>query len=621
MLAGRKKNVIFLATFLIISLVVYTYIYFTLPVLQQKIENRIITYSVENIIYSVRRLIKENTDQDGFIETLLKNASFRDKIRQKLQLFITDKLRHIFIVYKDEHGKYRYIVDVSTKEDVFNFLFIPLKEERDILDSIYKNKRSKYVIHKDINTIGITYFEPVIKEGKVIGTVIIDFSLKALKEIEDLVSSIKVGVLSLATFTVVTLFFIFYYFIKSFILKQRAYIDSLTGVFNRNYLEEISDVLELKDYVVMLVDIDHFKRINDTYGHEVGDKILSKFAETIKQNLRRDDIIIRYGGEEFLVLLKNYRKQKKDSLRVAERLLDTIESTEFNGIKITVSIGINMDTDKSRNLTDAIKKADTALYKAKREGRNRIEIFTEAKDDSEISLSQLKEIIENGHIICYYQPVVNLKTKEAVYYEALARIVHQNRILPPAKYINQIKGTFLYSKFTKNVIDFNIRTLKKYPQINISINLAPTDFLNESILNILMDIDDVYIKRIKLEVIETEDITDYDLLKKNIDELIRKGYEIALDDFGRGYINFYYLTEINSKYLKIDGSVIRNISQNDQYCKVVKNLVNYCKDTNKLAIAEFVENEEICSKLIEIGFEYGQGYYFSKPEPPEKIFS
>jgi diguanylate cyclase (GGDEF)-like protein len=438
MLAGRKKNVIFLATFLIISLVVYTYIYFTLPVLQQKIENRIITYSVENIIYSVRRLIKENTDQDGFIETLLKNASFRDKIRQKLQLFITDKLRHIFIVYKDEHGKYRYIVDVSTKEDVFNFLFIPLKEERDILDSIYKNKRSKYVIHKDINTIGITYFEPVIKEGKVTGTVIIDFSLKALKEIEDLVSSIKVGVLSLATFTVVTLFFIFYYFIKSFILKQRAYIDSLTGVFNRNYLEEISDVLELKDYIVMLVDIDHFKRINDTYGHEVGDKVLSKFAETIKQNLRRDDIIIRYGGEEFLVLLKNYRKQKKDSLRVAERLMDTIESTEFSGIKITVSIGINMDTDKSRNLTDAIKKADTALYKAKREGRNRIEIFTEAKDDSEISLSQLKEIIENGYIICYYQPVVNLKTKKAVYYEALARIVHQNRILPPAKYIKNI---------------------------------------------------------------------------------------------------------------------------------------------------------------------------------------
>jgi len=606
MLAGRKKNIIFLATFLLISLAVYSYIYFTLPILQRKIENRIIKYSVENVIYSVRRLIKENTDHDGFIESMLKDASFRKKIREKLQLFITDKLKHIFIVYKDDNGKYRYIVDVSTEEDVFNFLFIPLKEEKNILDFVYKNKKPQYVIHKDINTIGITYFEPVIKEGKVTGTVIIDFSLKALKEIEDLVGSIKAGVLGLATFTVITLFFIFYYFIKSFILKQRAYTDSLTGVFNRNYLEEITDVIDLKDYIVMLVDIDHFKRINDTYGHEIGDRVLSKFAELIKQNLRRDDIIIRYGGEEFLVLLKNYRKQKKDSLKVAERLMDTIENTEFSGIRITVSIGINMDTDKSRNLTDAIKKADTALYKAKREGRNRIEIFTEAKDDSDISLSQLKEIIENGQVICHYQPVVNLKSKEPIYYEALARIVHKDKILPPAKYIDQIKGTFLYSKFTKNVIEYNLKTLERYPLVNISINLAPTDFLNESILNILMEIDD---------------ITDYESLKENIEKLSRKGYEIALDDFGRGYINFYYLTEIKSKYLKIDGSVIKNIPKKDQYCKIVKNLVNYCKDTNKIAIAEFVENKEIYLKLLELGFEYGQGYYFSKPGPAEKMFS
>ncbi|WP_457622456.1 EAL domain-containing protein [Persephonella sp.] len=620
MLAARKKNIFLLATFLIISLAVYSYIYLTLPLLQQRIENRIIKYSVENVIYSVRRLIKENTDESGFISSMLKDASFRNKIKEKLQLFTTDKLKHIFVVYKDDSGKYRYIVDVSTREDVYNFLFIPLKEEKDILDAVYRHKKPQYVIHKDINTIGITYFEPVVKDGKVTGTVIIDFSLETLKEIENLVGSIKAGVLGLATFTVITLFFIFYYFIKSFILKQRAYTDSLTGVFNRNYLEEIADVIDLKDYIVMLVDIDHFKRINDTYGHEVGDEVLMKFAELIKQNLRKDDIIIRYGGEEFLVLLKNYRRQKKDSLKVAERLMETIEKTEFSGIRITVSIGINMDTDKSRNLTDAIKKADTSLYKAKREGRNRIEIFTETKDDSDISLSQLKEIIENGQVICYYQPVVNLKSKKPIYYEALARIIYQDKIFPPAKYIDQIKGTFLYSKFTKNVIEYNIKTLEKYPDLNVSINLAPTDFLNESILHILMEVDDAFIKRIKLEVIETEDIADYDLLKENIDTLNNRGYEIALDDFGRGYINFYYLTEINSKYLKIDGSVIKNISQKDQYCKIVKNLVNYCKDTNKIAIAEFVENEEIYHKLIELGFEYGQGYYFSKPKPVDEMF-
>ncbi|WP_457642169.1 EAL domain-containing protein [Persephonella sp.] len=616
----KKRNILYYTTFLILSLIIYSYIYFLLPVIQQKIEDRIIRYSSENIISVLNKIIDKDIREKRFFERILRDESYRETVKNQLQMFITDRLKYIFIIYKDEDNKYRYLLDASSYRDVAGFLFVPLEEEKTFLETVYKTGKTVYVTHKDVNTIGITYFNPIRQNGEIKAVLIIDFSFETLKEIESLVGSIKTGIIILALFTIFTLSVIFYYFIKNIFLRQRAYMDPLTKVYNRNYLEEINDTLDLSDYIVMVVDIDHFKNINDVYGYQIGDKVLRRFAEILKDNLRKEDLIIRYGGEEFLILLKKYRKDKKVSFKAAERLFNIVRKTKIEGIKLTISIGINIDTDKARNLTDAIKKADIALYKAKREGRNRIEIYTESTGKSDISLSELKEIIENKEIICFYQPIVNLKTGEVLYFEALARIKYKDKILPPLKYIEQIKGTFLYSKFTKNVIEYNAKILKQYKDIKISINLSPTDFLNESILQMLLELEDDLVKRMKLEVTETEDIQNYRKLKENIDKLSEKGFTIALDDFGKGYINFYYLTEIEAKYLKIDGSVIKNINTNEQYCKVVKNIVGYCKDTNKIPVAEFVENDEIHKKLLELGFEYGQGYYFAKPAPAEDIF-
>ncbi|MDQ7056549.1 MAG: GGDEF and EAL domain-containing protein [Persephonella sp.] len=499
---------------------------------------------------------------------------------------------------------------------------MPLKEEKDILEEVYREKKKRFEIHREIDTIGITYYIPLVQSGSVKSVLIADFSFGVLQEIKSLILIVQRAILVSSGVILFFLVVAVYNFYRNVILKQRAYIDSLTGIYNRNYLEDIRDVIDLSRYVVLMLDIDFFKNINDTYGHQVGDEILRGIANLLKKNLRDEDIIIRYGGEEFLILIKKSREDKegKWSLQVAQKLLQEIRDFKYRGINLTASIGLNLDTDRARSLMDAIKKADITLYKAKRHGRDRIEIYKETKGyERDISLAELKDIIESGDVVCFYQPVINLKNDTVVYYESLARIKYREKYLSPAQYIDMIKGTFLYFKFTKIVIEYNLNILKEYPRMMISINMSPSDFLNQTIIDILTSVDKDTVKRIKLEVLETEDVHNYNVLKENINKLKNFGYDIVLDDFGAGYVDFYYLTEIDARCIKIDGSVIKKIPYNQQYYKLAKHLVQFCKDINKIPIAEFVENGEICRVLIELGIEYGQGYYFSKPLPADEI--
>ncbi len=619
---NRRKNFIYLISVLVVSFVVYIYMYSLIPVLENKLEMKIINISTSDIINSIEKTVYNNLPQEDFIEKLKKDPEYYNQLKNELSVFLSERLKYIFIIYRDSDNRYKYLLDVVSEESLLNLLFIPLKEEKEILEEIYRTKKQGFEIHKELDTIGITYYIPVVQDGVVKSIIIADFSFGVLQEIKSLIILIKRAVLVSSGVILFFLIITIYYFYKNVILKQRAYIDTLTGIYNRNYLEDIRDVIDLNNYTVLMLDIDYFKNINDTYGHQVGDQILKGIANLLKKSLREDDIIIRYGGEEFLILLKRPRNdtEGKWSLQVAQKLLQHIREYEYRGIKLTASIGLNLDTHKARNLIDAIKKADITLYKAKRLGRNRIEIYEESsKFSKEVSLSEVKDLIEQNQVICFYQPVVNIKDGTVLYYEALARIKFKDEYLSPVQYLDLIKGTFLYFKFTKIVIDYNINILKEYPELKVSINMSPSDFLNQSIIDILLSTEQSIVRRIKLEILETEDVHNYNVLKSNVIKLRNYGYDIVLDDFGAGYIDFYYLTEIDAKCIKIDGSVVKKIPYNDQYYKLTKYLIQFCKDIGKVPIAEFVENEEILKYLTELGIEYGQGYLFSKPMPIEKI--
>jgi len=619
---SRKKNFIYLIAFLLMSFLTYVYMYSLIPVLEEKLERKIINTSTVNVIEAINRVLRKHMPEEDFLTTMISNPNYRRMLQEQLSVFLSKRLKFIFIIYKDQKGKFRYLLDTVNRENPLNLLFIPLHEERQILQNVYRFKTIQFEIHKEIDTIGITYYVPIIQDRKVKAVLVADFSFETLEEIKSIISMVQNAILISIGIILILLVVAIYYFYRNVILKQRAYVDTLTGVYNRNYLEDIRDVLDLNRYVALMLDIDYFKQINDTYGHQVGDEILKGIANLLKKNLRDEDIIIRYGGEEFLILLKKSRNDKSNkwSLDVAEKILDLIREYRYRDISITASIGINIDTHKARGLLDAIKKADITLYKAKRGGRNRIEIYEESrKKEGGVSLAEIKEMIENQKVICFYQPVVHLKTGEVLYFEALARIKHGEQYVSPAVFLDIIKGTFLYFKFTKLVIEYNIQILKDNPELIISINMSPSDFLNETIIEMLISQDDKIIRRMKLEVLETEDVHNYSILKSNINRLRDQGYEVVLDDFGAGYVDFYYLTEIDARYIKIDGSIIKSIPYNERYFKLTKYLVYFCKDINKIPIAEFVENEEIFKILVEIGIEYGQGFYFSRPLRVEEI--
>ncbi len=621
-LHSKKRKFIYLFSLLIVSFFIYAYMYTLVPVLENKLERRIIDISTKDIINTITKTVRKNMTEGDFLLSVLYNPDYRKKLKDDLSIFLSKRLKNIFLIYKDNDNRYRYLIDTKTSEDPVNLLFIPLSEERSILEKLFVEKKTQFEIHKEVSTIGITYYVPILQNGNIKSVLIADFSFETLQEIKSLISLVQKGILASSGVILVILIIAVYYFYRNVILKQRAYIDSLTGIYNRNYLEDIRDVIDLNRYVVIMLDIDFFKNINDTYGHQVGDEILKGIANLLKENLREDDIIIRYGGEEFLILLKKSRNdpEGKWSLQVAQKLLHKIREYKYRGINLTASVGLNLDTHKARNLIDAIKKADITLYKAKRHGRDRIEIYKEIKDSSkDISLAELKDIIESNQIVCFYQPVINIKDKSVLYYESLARIKYKDKYLSPVNYLDLIKGTFLYFKFTKLIIQYNLEILKKFPNITVSLNMSPSDFLNDDIIGMLKSVGKNIVQRLKLEILETEDVHNYNTLKSNINKLKEFGYDIVLDDFGAGYVDFYYLTEIDARYIKVDGSVIKKIPYNQQYYKLTKHLVRFCKDIDKIPIAEFIENEEIHRILIELGVEYGQGYYFSKPLSIDQI--
>ena len=619
----RKVKFFYTITGLLAALSFVLYIYNRiLPSVEKDLEERIVHTSTIDVINAIKNTININLPEEDLIKKVFEDEDYRENLSRELSVFLSDRLEYIFLIFK-EKGKYRYLLDVSKKNDrIFpGFLFVPLSDEEKIIKKVFDTKKEQVVIHKDINTVGITYYLPVIQNGQIKSVLIADFSFETLEEIKELIGNIKKILLVAGGVIIGLIGFSGYSFYRNVLLKERIFVDSLTGVYNRTYLDNLYSSLDLNSYVILLLDVDYFKNVNDTYGHQVGDEILKNVAKILKENLRGEDYIIRYGGEEFLILLKKSidDKEGKWAVHVAEKLLDKIRNHKYKDINITASIGINLETSESRDLTDAIKKADIALYKAKNSGRDRVEIYSSQEEKRNITLAELKEAIENKKVLCWYQPVINIKTGEPLYFEALARIYHQGEFLPPPKFVDLIKGTFMYAKFTKAIIEYNLEILKKYPELIVSINMSPSDFINETTVDLLLSADKDIIDRLKLEVLETEEIHNYESLKNNLNKLIEAGYQIVLDDFGAGYVDFYYITDIDAKYLKLDGSIIKQLPDSEKYYKLTKHLVSFCKDMGKIPIAEFVENEKILNALFELGIDYGQGYYFSRPLPVDEI--
>lgn len=613
---------------LIISLCMGFLLYGTI-VLEKKLEKKMLEISTSDVITisknSSKNIYSLLENSENYIKDIKNNESLHSSIERNLSILLTKNIKYAYLIYKDSRGVFRFLADGSNSEDK---AFINQKFDIDSPKwlEIFKTKEPVLIKQPLLHQLSITYLVPIIHKNQVELILAIDFSVKKIEDINQIINVIKYSIISIIFIIMFFIVALIVQTVKYLTVKKTAFIDKLTNVYNRNYLQESKDFINLSDYILVGLDIDHFKKINDTYGHDVGDKILKQIANTLQLSIRiNEDIIVRYGGEEFLILLRTKRNNNNlGALNVLERLFTAIQDKKFKiseneFINVTVSIGVNLTPGKSRTFQDAFKLADIALYNAKNKGRNQIEIYSSEQNNDNffMTINDIKDAIEDNRVICYYQKIIDNKTHECSHYEALLRIVSKHGdIITPDKILPVIKGTFISRNITKCVLNICYEQLQKNPDISLNVNLNPQDIVNDSILTILKN----YAKepnitnRLGLEIVESEDIINYEGAKSNLLMLKNLGFKLYIDDFGSGYSNFIYLTEINSDFIKIDGNIIKKILDDKVSYLVVKSIVNFAKEANIKVIAEFVSSEEIYKKVKELDIEYSQGYYFHQPQ-------
>ncbi len=620
----KPLYLIFSASF--IAFILFILLNYTIT-LEEKFEQKMIDISTNDIIsisnnvaISISKTLETTKNP---VQTILENTNIQENLDYKLKTLLTNNIKYAYLLYKDKHDVFRFLADASPQSEKAH-----INQKFDIETlvwlEVYEKKEPILIKQNLLKQLSITYLIPVIINNEVEMVLVVDFAVKKVEDINEIIFSIKYSIIGIIILVFIFIITLIVQTLKYMMVKKKVFIDKLTEVYNRNYLQETEKLINFSDYIMAALDIDHFKKINDSYGHLVGDKILKQLARVLTETLRKnDDIIIRYGGEEFLILIRTKRESHNKAVNSLDRLFQNIKDTKFmisdtEFIKVTVSIGVNLNPQDSRTFSEAFKLADISLYNAKNNGRNRIEIFSDKNTNvSLLSINDIKHAIDEKRVICYYQKIVNTKTGEDSHYEALLRIkTPYGEIITPDKILPVVKGTFIARNITIEVLDIAYNKLVKNENIKININLNPIDILDNSILNILKNyanIDRTISERLGIELIETEEIANYDNAKKNLLMLKELGYTIFIDDFGSGYSNFIYLTEIKTDYIKIDGNIIKKILNDSTSYLVVKSIVNFAKETNIGIIAEYVSNQEIYEKIKELDIDYSQGYLFSMP--------
>jgi PAS domain S-box-containing protein len=412
---------------------------------------------------------------------------------------------------------------------------------------------------------------------------------------------------------------------------------AVKGIFENNKLTEfiligydITEIMKPKKFlleyinnhetpILCLIEIENFENLRGLFGERLTDEIESKFEKILKNKLP-DEIEEIYNLEngQFGAVFDGSKKNGFESfiekLKKSQKEINN-SYLEIEGLKYDVSVLISVSKGKecfenARVGLDVLKKekrifiiSDGLVEKAKKRAQNNLKI-----------LHLLKEAINNNEIVCAYQPIVDNKTEKIIKYEALVRIKKGDVLIPPGEFLNIAKKGSFYSQLTKIIISHSIERLKTLP--NLSINISEIDIEKESTRKFIYDILNRHkdlASRITFELLEDEEISKYYELDEFIDKIKNLGVKIAIDDFGSGYSNFYRLKKYKPDFLKIDGTLIKDIVSDNFSESIVRSIVEFAKENNIKTIAEYVENREIFEKVKEIGIDYSQGYYFGKP--------
>ncbi len=405
---------------------------------------------------------------------------------------------------------------------------------------------------------------------------------------------------------------------KTLELKNSLITNTLTSLPNRlKLIEDIKLHKGSHDIHLAIINIDSFKDINDLYGFTIGDKVLVQVAKFI-QSICKQNILYKLPSDEYAILQRNDMKQK-DFIKLIDNILSKIQESQFkvqdHHIYITLSCGIY--SGKSSLLT----KASSALDIAKNDKRN-IVVYDNIFDSKEMisknmeGISILKNAIAKDKITPYFQPIYNTHTKKIEKYECLARIIKDNKeVLTPYHFLDISIKAKLYHEITTSMIKKSFEFFK-YKKYEFSINLSISDIEDSRILKFIIDSIENFEEpnRIVFEILESDKIGNYEELKKFIALVKQYGCKIAIDDFGSGYSNFSHILALNVDYLKIDASLVKFITTDDNSRIITKTIINFASSLGLKTIAEFVEDKDALDMLEKMGVDFIQGYYIGKPK-------
>lgn len=429
--------------------------------------------------------------------------------------------------------------------------------------------------------------------------------------------------------------------IEEFIHHQ-AYHDALTGLPNRNFLlEKIESIIKEhpsddKKIAIIFLDLDNFKKVNDTEGHEAGDQLLRIATKRMRNCVREADILARLGGDEFVILIESDISQSglmRLSANILESLAKPFILNNHNHF-ISCSMGISIYPRDDTLPEGLIGKADMAMYRAKKMGKNNFQFYSEELE--RLALHQLefehnlRYAITNSQIDIYLQPEIQVSSGKIVAAEALARWIRPDgSMIPPAQFIPVAEQANLISDVGRIVFDKVCAEIARWKQhginrITVAINLSAREFkdadLANNIQNKLMEYD-VDGEHIVLEITESLFMEDKESVLRTMKQLRNAGIRFAIDDFGTGYSSFSYLQDLPIDYLKIDRSFLMDVTHNKKKYAIARSIIDIGNHLDLQVIAEGIEDQETLDFITKNQCAMAQGFFMYRPMPKDDFFA
>ena len=425
-------------------------------------------------------------------------------------------------------------------------------------------------------------------------------------------------------------------------LLEMANHDSLTGLFNRRRFTEelkkeiISVMRKGHSSALLFVDLDQFKYINDACGHPAGDRLIRKVADELVRSVRRDDVVARFGGDEFAVLVRatdiHGAQSSAETILANMRRLAHVEDEQV--FHVHCSIGVAMLAGNNLHFDELINQADIACREAKSAGRNRVSVYeysedSEERDNADVGwVNRLRKALDDGGFEMRFQPINDIRTGETTHHEVLIRLAAEDgNLVSPDAFLPSAMRFGLMSEIDFWVIEHAAQAYEEYSEpgrrLRLSINLSANAFEND---NLVEHVEAAFRKHAVMPADIILEITESLAVRRplHVDRQIRRlrelGCRFALDDFGTGYSSFGYLQKLQFDYIKIDGTFVEDLVNNPVDQKMIRLIAEIGHEAGMKTIAEYVQDTESLSLLGELGVDLAQGYFVGKPtrEPTNK---